>query len=164
MEDIIIYTDGACLGNPGPGAFCSVLIYKNKRKEISKAFRLTTNNRMELMAIIEALKLIKTNKHKIKIYTDSKYVADAYSKGWLNNWAKNNWKRKSKLIPNYDLWQSFFELIQNKNIEFIWIEGHTGIEENEYCDKTARKLASNPSSHLIDTGYENKEENSNLLF
>lgn len=144
---IKIFTDGSSRGNPGPGGYGVVMLYKGNRKELSQGYRITTNNRMELTAVIKALEAIKKNSIKVTIYSDSKYVVESVEKGWIWNWGKKNFKKKK----NIDLWKQFIPLYKKFNIKFIWVKGHAGIKENERCDKLAN-LAQ--SSNLInDTGY-----------
>lgn len=131
-KEIIIYTDGACEGNPGPGGYGAVLIFGKHRKEISGGFRLTTNNRMELTAVIEALKALK-EPCKVKLYSDSEYVVNAMTLGWVQKWIKKRWKK----VKNPDLWKQLVELTAKHRVEFIWVKGHAGIPENERCDKLA---------------------------
>ena len=144
---IKIFTDGSSRGNPGPGGYGVVMLYKGNRKELSQGYRITTNNRMELTAVIKALEAIKKNSIKITIYSDSKYVVESVEKGWVWNWGKKKFKKKK----NIDLWKQFIPLYKKFNIKFIWVKGHAGIKENERCDELAN-LAQ--SSNLInDTGY-----------
>jgi ribonuclease HI len=144
---IKIFTDGSSRGNPGPGGYGVVMLYKGNRKELSQGYIITTNNRMELTAVIKALEAIKKNSIKITIYSDSKYVVESVEKGWVWNWGEKKFKKKK----NIDLWKQFIPLYKKFNIKFIWVKGHAGIKENERCDKLAN-LAQ--SSNLInDTGY-----------
>jgi ribonuclease HI len=153
-KEVVIYTDGACSGNPGAGGWAAILTFGDKRKEISGGYKVTTNNRMELMAAIESLKQIKTgNKYKIKLISDSRYVVDAINKGWLTHWELMNWKRKSTPIPNADLWKELTDLLRELEVEFQWVEGHAGHTENERCDTLARAAAS-VSNLPRDTFYE----------
>lgn len=135
MTSITIYTDGACSGNPGPGGWAAVLTSGKHRREISGGFRRTTNNRMELMAVIEALKLIK-RPSKVTVYSDSQYVVNAMSKGWAERWRANGWKRtpREKAL-NPDLWAELLDQAARHEIEFRWVRGHDGDEENELCDR-----------------------------
>jgi len=145
---IIIYTDGAAKGNPGPGGYGVILKYKDKRKEMSQGYRLTTNNRMELLAVIVGLEAIKQPGWKVRIYSDSKYVVDAVSKGWLWNWQKNGFKKKK----NTDLWQRFIPLFNKHKVDFFWVKGHAGHPENERCDRMAVAAAESPDL-LDDQGF-----------
>jgi len=141
-KTIIIYTDGSSLGNPGPGGWGAVLIYGKHRKELSGGFRLTTNNRMEILAVIEALKAIKTNEiYTIKLHTDSSYVVNSMTKGWIEKWKANNWIKKGKPVINSDLWKQLLEENKKHNIEYIWVKAHVGIPENERCDQLAKEAA-----------------------
>lgn len=130
---ITIYTDGAAKGNPGPGGYGAVLIFGNKRKELSAGFRRTTNNRMELLAVIVALESLKTDKFLVEAYSDSKYVVDAIEKKWVFGWQKKNYKDKK----NVDLWERYVPLHHKFNPKFFWIKGHAGHPENERCDRLA---------------------------
>jgi ribonuclease HI len=142
-----MYTDGAAKGNPGPGGYGIVLLAGNHRKELSRGFRETTNNRMELMAVIEGLKALKKENLEVTIYSDSKYVVDAVTKGWLWNWVKKGFKGKK----NPDLWQAFIPLYNKQDVRFKWVKGHAGIPENERCDQLAVEASDNPSA--VDKGY-----------
>ena len=143
-----IYTDGSSRGNPGPGGYGIVMLYKDKRKELSQGYRLTTNNRMELTAVIKALEAIKINKIEITIYSDSKYVVESIEKGWIWNWEKKKFKKKL----NSDLWKIFIPLYKKFKIKFKWVKGHSGNVENERCDELANKAQE--KELLIDKGYE----------
>jgi ribonuclease HI len=141
MKEVKIYTDGGCLGNPGPGGYGIVLLYGKHRKEISGGFRLTTNNRMELLACIMALEALKY-KCSVTLYSDSKYVVDSVEKGWAKRWQAKNWKRnKKEKAENPDLWEKLLYLCKNHEIKFRWVKGHSGISENEICDELAKKAA-----------------------
>jgi ribonuclease HI len=143
--DINIYTDGSCEGNPGPGGWAAIIINNSKNKEICGGERLTTNNRMELTAAIKALEYCSTQEDKqltlrqIKIHTDSNYVKDGITV-WINNWEKNNWKTADKRnVKNVDLWKKLKELTKSKQIEWIWVKGHSGDQMNELADSLAKK-------------------------
>ncbi len=162
MQQIYIYTDGAARGNPGKGGYGAILIYGKNKKELSKGYRLTTNNRMELMAVIAALEAMKKNKLEIIIYSDSKYVVKAVEEGWLNKWIKTDFKGGKK---NKDLWQRFYRHSQNHTIKFKWVKGHSENEYNNRCDELAT-AAADGKNLLIDEWYEkeikNMPENSSL--
>ena len=149
---IQIYTDGSSRGNPGPGGFGIVMKFGTNEKTVSKGFRLTTNNRMELLAVIHALELVNTNKYPIHIYSDSKYVIEAIDKKWVWGWQKKGFKGKK----NADLWQRYLKLHPTFNLTFHWIKGHAGHPENERCDQLAVEAAL--SNQLeIDRVYEQGE-------
>ena len=132
-----MYTDGACSGNPGKGGFGIILEYNGKKKEISEGYELTTNNRMELMAVIRGLEALKELFH-VTVTTDSKYVVDAINKGWLYTWEENGWRKSDKKpVLNVDLWENLLVLMEEHEVEFVWVEGHNGHPENERCDKLA---------------------------
>lgn len=137
LEHIVIYTDGACRGNPGIGGYGSILTYNGHEKRISGYCSSTTNNRMEITAVIEAMKCVKRPCH-ITIYTDSRYVVDATEKGWLDNWMANGWKNSAgKPTKNIDLWKELRQLMEIHEVEFIWVKGHAGHYYNEECDRMA---------------------------
>ncbi len=146
---IRIYTDGAAQGNPGPGGYGVVLKFNAAVKELAEGFRLTTNNRMELLAVIKGLEAIKKPGIPITIYSDSKYVVEAVEKGWLWNWEKKNFKDKA----NVDLWKRYIPLHQKLKPKFTWIKGHAGHPENERCDFLAVQAAS-ARGLLVDKEYE----------
>ena len=146
--DIVIYTDGAARGNPGPGGFGTVLLSGKFRKELSDGFELTTNNRMELLAVILGLETLKVENSTVTIYSDSKYVVDAVTKGWIWNWVKIRFKGKK----NEDLWLRFLKIYPKHQVKFVWIKGHANIPENERCDQLAVE-ASMQSNLKKDTGY-----------
>lgn len=142
MKKIKIYTDGACSGNPGPGGYGVILKYGDQEKELSQGFKRTTNNRMELRAVIEGLKLLR-EKCDITIFTDSKYIVDAINNNWAQRWRENRWMRnKKEKALNPDLWESLLDLLSNHDYKFVWIKGHDGHSENERCDKLAVNAAS----------------------
>lgn len=148
MADITIYTDGSARGNPGAGGFGSVLISGNRRKEISGGFKFTTNNRMELMGVICALECLKTSGNNITIYSDSQYVVNSVSKGWVFNWIRTN-KKDAK---NMDLWKRFVSLYKLNKINFVWVKGHADNELNNRCDVLAT-TASAQKNLPDDLGY-----------
>ena len=154
-SEITIYTDGASSGNPGPGGYGVVLISGKHRLEKSEGFSLTTNNRMELMAVISGLEALKIGGSKVVIYTDSKYVADSVEKGWVFQWESKEFKKKK----NPDLWIRFLKIYRKHNVRFIWIKGHANNPENERCDRLAVE-AYKRGNLIKDTGY-NPEEDSN---
>jgi len=146
---ITIYTDGAAKGNPGPGGYGTVMIYKQHRKELSEGFRLTTNNRMELLAVIKGLEELKVEGLPVQIYSDSKYVVDAVEKGWIWSWQKKGFKDKK----NVDLWKRYIPLHLKFQPKFVWVKGHAGNIENERCDVLAVEAALSPGLKA-DIGYE----------
>ncbi len=135
-----IYTDGSCIGNPGPGGWAAVIILENSKKEIFGGEKLTTNNRMELTAAIKALEFCKNQQtQEIKIYTDSVYVKDGITV-WINKWEKNNWKTNDKKsVKNIDLWKKLKELVRSRQIEWIWIKGHSDNPMNDLADRLAKE-------------------------
>lgn len=141
MPEVEIFTDGACLGNPGNGGWGAILRCKGVEKELSGGCTMTTNNRMELTAIIEALSVLKTACN-VTLYTDSRYCMDGVTK-WLTNWRKNNWKTTNKKNPvkNVDLWQKLDSLLQRHTIKWVWVKGHNGHAENERVDALAKSQA-----------------------
>ncbi len=154
-ENIIVYTDGACSGNPGAGGYGAVIKEGDKIREIFAGYRRTTNNRMELLACIEALSLFK-DKKTITLYSDSKYVVDGITKGWAKRWESNNWMRnKEEPALNADLWKRLLDLCKKHKVSFKWVKGHAGSVENERCDKLAVNAAKEDDL-LIDYAYENK--------
>ncbi len=150
---IRIYTDGAAQGNPGPGGYGTILRYGGHEKELAEGFRLTTNNRMELMAVIKGLKAIKKEGIAVTIYSDSKYVVDSVEKGWIWGWQKKNFVKKA----NPDLWQIYIPLHQKFKPKFVWIKGHAGHAENERCDQLAVAAASGKGLQ-IDEWYEENQK------
>ncbi len=138
MKSVDVYTDGACSGNPGKGGYGAVLIYKGIRKELSAGYEKTTNNRMEVLAVIEALSALK-EPCNVTLYSDSKYVVDAINKGWMEKWEKNNWMRtKTEKASNSDLWIRLSALLKKHSVKFVWVKGHNDNLENERCDELAR--------------------------
>lgn len=153
LKEVIIYTDGACIGNPGPGGYGAVLVYGEHRKELFGGYRLTTNNRMEIMAAIAALSALKT-RCRVDLYSDSQYVVNAMTKGWVNRWKAKNWMRtREEKAKNPDLWEKVLELCSRHQVTFHWIKGHDGHAENERCDQLAVAAASSESLPP-DRGYE----------
>lgn len=146
--NITIYTDGAARGNPGPGGYGVVLLSGKLRKELSGGFELTTNNRMELLAVIVGLEALKIENSTVTIYSDSKYVVDAVEKGWLRNWVKTRFKGKK----NEDLWLRFLKVYPNHRVRFVWVKGHANIPENERCDQLAVEASFQPQLQK-DFGY-----------
>ncbi len=138
MQKVTIYTDGACSGNPGPGGWAAVLMYMGHRKEISGADPETTNNRMELTAVIKALECLK-HECEVDLYSDSAYVINAFGKGWIYDWNKNGWKTKDKQeVKNRDLWETLYKYSQKHKINWFKVKGHSDNEYNNQCDKMAR--------------------------
>ena len=145
-----MYTDGSSRGNPGPGGYGVILMFGNHRKEISKGFRLTTNNRMELMAVVEGLRLIKKPELPVVIYSDSQYVVKAIEEGWLRNWIRTDFKGGKK---NKDLWTIFHQLSQKFKVKMVWVRGHADNPFNNRCDELAT-TAADGNNLAIDEGYE----------
>jgi len=156
---IQIYTDGAASGNPGPGGYGTILRSGKYEKELSGGFRLTTNNRMELLAVIEGLKALKNPGQEVTIYSDSKYVVDSVEKGWVFGWVKKAFKDKK----NKDLWIQYLNLHKLHQIKFIWIKGHNDHPENERCDRLAVAASQNKSQLGIDAFFEAERKQNNLL-
>jgi ribonuclease HI len=153
VKHVNIFTDGGCIGNPGPGGYGVILKYGNHRKELSGGFRLTTNNRMELTAAIEGLKILKYP-CKVSLFSDSKYLVDAFNQGWIYNWIKKNWQKSDKSnVQNVDLWKKLYELMKKHEVKLHWVKGHAGHIENEQCDKMAVEAA-NRSNLPPDNIYE----------
>jgi len=153
LPHIRIFTDGAAQGNPGPGGFGVILKFSDHVKELSGGFRLTTNNRMELLAVITGLEAIKKEGIPVRVYSDSEYVVKAVEKGWLWNWEKKNFKDKK----NADLWKRYIPLHEKFKPKFHWVRGHAGHLENERCDYLAVKAANSPGL-LVDREYEDSRE------
>ena len=152
-KKVTIYTDGACLGNPGPGGYGVVLLYNGRRKEISGGFRLTTNNRMEMMGVIVGLRALK-ERCSVTLYSDSEYVVNSISKGWAVRWRANGWKRNKKdKAVNADLWEQLLDLIDKHEVKMVWVRGHSGVKENERCDELS-VAAAQQKNLPIDEGYE----------
>ena len=142
-EKVIIYTDGACSGNPGPGGWGAILMYKGAKKEISGGSKETTNNIMEVTAVIEALKCLKIES-EVQVYSDSAYTVNAFNQGWIFNWMKNGWKTSGKdPVKNKELWQELYALTKKHKVEFIKVKGHADNEFNNRCDEMAREAIQN---------------------
>lgn len=159
MNPVHIYTDGAARGNPGPGGYGVVMLWGEKRKEISAGYRLTTNNRMELMAVIVALQHLSKKNIPITIFTDSQYIVNSIEKKWLNNWIKTNFKGGKK---NKDLWLQYHELSKNFDIKMKWVKGHAENVFNNRCDELAT-TAADGKNLLIDEAYEIENKSTKLL-
>ena len=154
-KEIHIFTDGSSRGNPGPGGYGIVMEDKSSNyvKEYSEGFRKTTNNRMELLAVIEALKNLKKENAQVVVFTDSKYVVDSVEKKWVFTWEKNNFKKKK----NIDLWLDFLKIFRKHRVKFKWIKGHNNHPQNERCDHLAFQ-ASKKETVLVDKAYEDQEK------
>ena len=136
MKEVTVYTDGACSGNPGPGGWGAILIYKGVEKTMSGGERSTTNNRMELTAVIQALSALK-EPCKVELYTDSQYVVNAINEGWLADWVRKDFRRKTGPVKNPELWKALLPLLEEHEVRFIWVKGHADNEYNERCDRLA---------------------------
>lgn len=156
LKTIELFTDGACSGNPGKGGYGVVLKYKNHVKELSEGFSRTTNNRMEILAVIKGLEALNETCN-VSVYSDSKYVIDAITKGWVYKWEANGWMRnKKESAVNVDLWEQLLVLLDEHNVEFHWVKGHAGHPENERCDRLAVAAAAGEAL-TEDTGYSPEE-------
>jgi ribonuclease HI len=156
LKTVVIHTDGACSGNPGPGGYGSVLVSGKHRRELRGGFRMTTNNRMEIIAVIKALETLKYPCN-VKIYSDSKYLVSAITKGWALRWKKNGWmKNDEEPAKNPDLWERLLKLCRVHAAEFIWIKGHASNKENNRCDELAVSM-SQKADLPPDEGYENPQ-------
>lgn len=152
MKNIDIYTDGACSGNPGVGGYGVVMLYKGQRRELSQGYRVTTNNRMELLAVIKGLEELKIP-CQVTLYSDSKYVVDSITKGWVKKWKANNWiKSNKKKALNVDLWERLLQLMDKHKVVFVWVKGHADNVENERCDFLGRQAIAS-GNLLEDEGY-----------
>lgn len=158
-DKIVIYTDGSSKGNPGPGGYGVLLLFGKHRKELSQGYRLTTNNRMELLGVIVALESITNKDFPVILYTDSKYIVNAVQLGWLKTWLKTNFKGGKK---NADLWRRFHAVAQQLTLEFVWVKGHADNPHNNRCDELATTAAGGKNL-LIDDGYENVAEKNSLF-
>jgi ribonuclease HI len=153
---VTIYTDGACLGNPGPGGYGVILLYKGHRRELSGGYRKTTNNRMELMAAIAGLEALK-ERCQVTLYSDSEYLVNAMSRGWAQRWRANGWKRnRREKVVNPDLWERLLRLCEQQEVQFSWVKGHAGTAENIRCDELAMQAAQQPDLPC-DDGYNSGE-------
>jgi ribonuclease HI len=149
---VTIYTDGACLGNPGPGGYGVILLYQGHKRELSGGYRKTTNNRMEIMAAIVGLEALK-ERCEVTLYSDSEYLVNAMSKGWIQRWRANGWKRnKREKVLNPDLWERLLRLCELHDVQFSWVKGHGGTPENVRCDQLAVQAAQQPDLP-VDEGY-----------
>jgi ribonuclease HI len=153
-DSIHIYTDGAASGNPGPGGYGVVMLSKGHRKEISGGFKYTTNNRMELMGVIIALEHLKKEKSHVTVFSDSKYVVDAFEKKWLDGWVKKNFKN----VKNTDLWLRLLKIYKKHHVKFVWVKGHATNVENNRCDELAVEAYKQPGLKT-DEGYLASQEN-----
>lgn len=153
MKKVTLYSDGACSGNPGPGGYGAVFVYGEHRKNLSRGFKHTTNNRMELLGVIEPLESLK-EPCEVLVTTDSQYVANAINKGWLKGWQKKGWKTASKKpVKNQDLWNRLIKLMETHSLAIEWVRGHDGHAENEQCDVLA--VSARSSKNLVeDEGYD----------
>ncbi len=156
IPKIIIYTDGAALGNPGPGGYGVVMLYGDKRKEISEGYKLTTNNRMELLAVIVALEHLKKENLEVTIYSDSQYVVNSIEKKWVFGWVKKGFKGKK----NEDLWRRYLLVHEKHKISLVWVKGHAGLKENERCDELSVIAAHSRQKHR-DVWYEENSGSEN---
>ena len=162
LKKVVIYTDGACLGNPGPGGYAAILEYDKRKKEISGGYKSTTNNRMEIMAAIAGLEALK-DVCEVTIWSDSEYLVNAMNKGWAMKWKAYNWKLSNKKrAANIDLWDRLLKLCEIHNVNFKWVKGHSENSKNERCDELANKAA-NGNQLLEDTGYKKKLKNTRLI-
>jgi ribonuclease HI len=159
LKEVTIYTDGCCIMNPGPGGYGVILCYNNHEKELSGGFRLTTSNRMEIMAAIVGLKVLKTP-CSVTLYSDSKYLVESMTEGWVHCWKINNWWRnKKEKAVNIDLWEELLDLCGKHKVKFVWLKGHNGHIYNERCDAISKKAA-NQQNLTIDEGYEQYKDKS----
>ena len=140
MKQVSLYTDGACRGNPGRGGWGAILVYGKYEKELSGGEPLTTNNRMELMAAIEGLSALR-EPCEVVLYSDSKYLVDAFVEGWIYSWKEKGWKRGKEPLKNPDLWEKLYSLTEIHTVQFVWVKGHNGHDYNERCDKLATDFA-----------------------
>lgn len=152
-KSVTIYSDGACLGNPGRGGYGTLLVYRDARKELSAGYRLTTNNRMELLGAIKGLEALK-EPCNVTLYCDSEYVVNGIERGWARRWRANGWMRnREETALNADLWQRLLDLCDRHEVKFVWVRGHAGNSENERCDQLAFAAARGATLE-VDEGYE----------
>ena len=152
MKQVVVHTDGACSGNPGPGGWAAILVFGPHRRELSGGFRLTTNNRMELLACIHALEAL-TEPCRVRLHSDSRYVVEAVEKGWAVRWRANGWRRgKAGPAKNPDLWARLLDLCSRHDVRFVWVRGHAGDVENERADELSTRAAREDCS-LPDPGF-----------
>ena len=159
MSSVTIYTDGSSRGNPGPGGYGTVLMSGHLKKELSQGYKRTTNNRMELMAVIAGLEAMKKDNLNITIYSDSQYIVKAVQEGWLKNWVATNFKGGKK---NRDLWMRYHELAENHKIKFVWVKGHADNQFNNRCDELAT-AAADGKNLVVDVVYESEPATTNKL-
>ena len=162
LKKVIAYTDGACSGNPGPGGYGVVLRFSPHEKELSEGFRLTTNSRMEIWAAIAALKALKS-KSVVTIYSDSKYLVDSVSQGWVYRWKVNDWKKGQNEVPNADLWRQLLFFCEQHEVEFVWVKARGGNPGNERADQLSKR-AVDQANLMIDTIYEQEQVDPPTLF
>ena len=136
MNEVTIYTDGACSGNPGPGGWAAILLYNGHERVLSGGEELTTNNRMELLAVINGLEALK-ERCRVTVYSDSQYVVNAVGKGWIEGWRRKGWRRSGGELKNPELWQRLYDLLKGQDTEFVWVRGHGDDELNNRCDAIA---------------------------
>jgi ribonuclease HI len=155
-KHVTIWTDGACIGNPGPGGYAAILHHGEHRREITGGYRRTTNNRMELVAVIEALRALKYP-CSVTVYSDARYVVDGVMNGTMRRWRQTGWRRgERERVPNADLWEELLRLCEQHEVQLTWIEGHAGLMSNERCDELAA-LAARSNDLPVDEGYESPE-------
>jgi ribonuclease HI len=152
LKHVTIYTDGACIGNPGPGGYAAILLYQGHRRELWGGYRKTTNNRMEITAAMVGLAALK-EKCRVTLYSDSEYLVKAMSRGWAQRWRANGWKRsRREKVLNPDLWEKLLQLCELHDVQFNWVKGHAGTPENIRCDELATQAAQQ-SNLPVDEGY-----------
>lgn len=152
MKEVSIYTDGSSRGNPGPGGYGTLVVYGNHQRELAQGFRITTNNRMEILAAIAGLEVLK-EPCRVTVYSDSRYLVDSQSKGWVSTWEKNQWRKKDKsAVKNVDLWQRLAAAAHGHQIVWQWVKGHDGHAFNERCDALATEAADGARGVLVEDG------------